>query len=451
MTVEITIPKFNNPEDEAMAQALYSRSDTSVKEHMKKIEEVGSGNFMKTYYVGYGHRSIGDCGHITIFIEGLSMLAAKAFEDHQLFSGQETSTRYLNFKNRNCFIPDYGNKVCNILASETKELSLELYGLVQESIYNHLLKSIEKPEDIPEKQYLNTLKARSFDVARGMLPAGMTTQMSWHTSFSNLNENLPKLLTHPLQEVRVIAKDIHVKMKEEYPSSIEDFSDEVLYYHKKISVFEYYNTRHYLEKAVIKDFVRVNVNKVSKNYLKDFSELFNERPKYTSLPKKLNDAGNINTVFQIDFGGYRDLARHRTGTNRVSILSIQSGINDWYLSQINQLVNRNEILSKLNKIVNNLDFISKNYEVSKIDLQYITPMATNVLMEMNLPFVGFIYMLELRSGRSVHPTVRRVILNMVDLMVRDMKGVITPEMLYLDSFPLDEIPFSRGKQTIEKK
>lgn len=84
------------PEANAMMQALYSRSPQSVFAHIKKVEEVGSDKFMAAYYVGYGHKSIGDCGSTTIFAEQVSMLAAKAIQDHPLYSGQEASTRYLD-------------------------------------------------------------------------------------------------------------------------------------------------------------------------------------------------------------------------------------------------------------------------------------------------------------------------------------------------------------------
>ncbi len=85
------------PESEAMVQALYSRSPASVVEHLRKVEEVGADQFMGTYYVGYGHRSIGDCGTTTLFIEEVTMLDAKAIQDWPLYRGQEASTRYMDF------------------------------------------------------------------------------------------------------------------------------------------------------------------------------------------------------------------------------------------------------------------------------------------------------------------------------------------------------------------
>src|SRR3989344_7124856 len=86
------------PESSAMLQALHSRSTGGLESHLKILAEKGPENFMKNFYVGYGHKSIGDCGSITLFIEGISMLAAKAIQDWPLYSGQESSTRYIDFQ-----------------------------------------------------------------------------------------------------------------------------------------------------------------------------------------------------------------------------------------------------------------------------------------------------------------------------------------------------------------
>ena len=82
-----------NAEAEAMLQALHSRSTGGLRHHLEVLAKKGADNFMNKFYVGYGDKSIGDCGTTTIFIEGVSMLAAKAIQDNPLYSGQETSTR----------------------------------------------------------------------------------------------------------------------------------------------------------------------------------------------------------------------------------------------------------------------------------------------------------------------------------------------------------------------
>jgi len=94
---DIFIVDDQGPEATAMLQALYSRSGASAREHLKQVQERGSAKFMESFYVGYGHASIGDCGSTTFFVEGLSILACKAVQDNPLYSGQESSTRYIDF------------------------------------------------------------------------------------------------------------------------------------------------------------------------------------------------------------------------------------------------------------------------------------------------------------------------------------------------------------------
>lgn len=61
-------------EDMAMLGALYSRSDLGAIANIGTVKKRGSGSFMETYYVGYGHGSIGKMGNVFISFEGVSML-----------------------------------------------------------------------------------------------------------------------------------------------------------------------------------------------------------------------------------------------------------------------------------------------------------------------------------------------------------------------------------------
>ncbi|HEV8677617.1 MAG TPA: hypothetical protein VN701_02195, partial [Candidatus Paceibacterota bacterium] len=90
-------------EADAMLQALHSRSIGGIDAHLMRLAKKGAKEFMDTYYVGYGDKSIGDCGTATIFVEGVSMLAAKAIQDFQLYNGQESSTRYIDFSKQSFF------------------------------------------------------------------------------------------------------------------------------------------------------------------------------------------------------------------------------------------------------------------------------------------------------------------------------------------------------------
>src|SRR5204862_6164852 len=97
------------PEIQAYAMAKYSRSSLSMKESLKEISSQKAENFLNTFYVQYGHRSIADLAHIALAIERLSILAAIVLADEQRWDGQERSTRYHDFRKSGYFTPDFGS------------------------------------------------------------------------------------------------------------------------------------------------------------------------------------------------------------------------------------------------------------------------------------------------------------------------------------------------------
>lgn len=109
--VYIVAPKTSlSAEDLAMIQSLYSRDPQSILRHLLEVAQKGASRFMEQFYVNYNHESIGNCGNILIAYEGVSMLAAKAIQDSQLYNGQEASTRYIDFSGQR-FIAFKGTEV----------------------------------------------------------------------------------------------------------------------------------------------------------------------------------------------------------------------------------------------------------------------------------------------------------------------------------------------------
>ena len=144
-----------SPQDNAMLQALYSRSSKSVMEHVEKVRQTGSGKFMETYYVGYGHASIADCGSTTIFIEGASILADKAIQDWYLYSGQETSTRYIDMSKQPV--------IDSLDTEESREIIerwMDFYTNSQEKMNTYIKSLYPRKENEEEKIYeVNCIKA----------------------------------------------------------------------------------------------------------------------------------------------------------------------------------------------------------------------------------------------------------------------------------------------------
>lgn len=316
-----------HPEDVAMLQALYSRSPDTVVNHVEKVKSSDRGKFMEKFYIGYGHASIGDCGTFTLFIEQVSMLAAKAIQNNSLYSGQEASTRYLDFSKQTVVDP-YENPYTKAIQDEWIKIYFRTLNAL---ITNMSLKYPFNKEDYAsEKAWEATIKARSFDVARSLLPLGTTTLLSWSTNLRQARDNLIRLRSHPAKEIRTMAKNIFNEVYKRYPASFNgnEFNDDYDYYKPRNDfadkfgfnnhcavdekLIEVYDLKDYELEAMQRGSLiarkeAINIHAV--NVME--KDLLSSRPKGAHVPQYLDSYGRYNLLFMLDMGSFRDIQRHR--------------------------------------------------------------------------------------------------------------------------------------------
>jgi len=414
-----------NPEGNAMLQALHSRSVGGLKHHLKILEEKGAANFMSNFYVGYGHKSVGDGGTTTVFIEDVSMFVAKAIQDSKLYNGQESSTRYLDFSKQRFVNPLGTDEGKEILESER-----QFYLSVLEPTKEFLKEQHPQPEGEESKVYEKTINARAFDIARGFLPAGAATNLAWHSNLRQISDRLLFLRHHPLGEVRKTAEALEDAVLEAYPNSFT----------KK----KYPDTEKYQD-LIAKDYLYHNPNspdfevtsEINKEKLERYMDLFQQRPAKTELPKFLGEIGNISSKFKLDFGSFRDIQRHRAIYQRMPLLTTEIGFNQWYLDNLsgNTREDAEKFLSGLKKRINQLD-------ASPELKQYYTPMGFNTSNSIKGDIPAMLYMVELRATRFVHPTLRKVARNIGE-HIQNSLGI----PVHFDLEP-DRFDVKRGKQDI---
>lgn len=423
-----------NPEANAMLQALYSRSAQSVKKHVEKIEETGSSKFMESYYVGYGHESIGDCATTTLFFEDVSILAAKAIQDNQLYRGQETSTRYIDFTNRRIVNP-FGEDVHPL-----QKMMMDFYKNNIKTVQDFYISEFPYDGTVSEKVWRNTINARAFDVMRAFIPAGTTTQLSWTTDFHQGYDNIVRLKHHPCKEMNAIADDALFLLKNEYKSSFshKDRFERDAYMHK-FSEKTTYSVPEFLSEEFYDTVVyETNIDNGIINIAE--RDVIRERPKGVKLPKYLKKYGNVDLRFILDFGSFRDIQRHRGGECQMPLLTTKYGFNQWYIDNLPNSV-RDEAIALIKEFENEF---AKLGSFRSVDMQYLIPMGYNVVVELSYSLPQLAYVAELRSSQTVHPTLRRV--------AKDMGKIIEtlfPEMaLYVD-YDDDLFTLKRGTQNIE--
>ena len=416
-----------NAEAEAMLQALHSRSTGGLRHHLEVLAKKGADNFMNKFYVGYGDKSIGDCGTTTIFIEGVSMLAAKAIQDNPLYSGQETSTRYVDFSKQPFIDPTQ-----TATGKEILEAQRAFYMDAQEPTRLNL-RGINPPlEGEQESIYYKAINARAFDITRSLLPAGASTNLAWHTNLRQAADKLRFLRHHPLAEVREIGEGLEEVLKKHHPNSFG---------HKR-----YENTEEYQD-VIERNYYYHNIDSPT-NPLIDFShidrhkllkyiELFESRPPKTELPKFLSQVGTLDVSFLLDFGSFRDIQRHRAITQRMPLLTTDFGFNQWYLENLPR-----EIKDKLPAHLDRIESGINKLGISREEAQYFIPMGYNISNRFTGDLPAIIYMVELRDSRFVHPTLQRV----AHIIGEKIKSTLSIP-LHVDSEP-SRFDIKRGEHDI---
>lgn len=393
-----------SPEVTAMLQALYSRSPASVVDHLAKVKTQGAEKFMASYYVGYGHKSIGDCGTTTLFVEGVSMLAAKAVQDNPLYNGQEASTRYMDFSGRAMICPiKEGEASQQEWMSLYKEaLDATLKGLEEQYPFSgaetgqsvdSCVKAVEPGAEAVEQNvkklrvaHNKALQARAFDICRSLIPAGMTTNLSWHTTLSLANEHLKMLRHHPLMEVRGLSEQVHDALKEKYPSSFghKRYVEQEAYVADSMAEYGYYFEETY--------------DKSYSSHL-EVDVVLDRRPIKTELHHRARRHGTLTFKFPLDYGSFRDLQRHRSCIQEMPLLTTKLGFHEWYLAQFSSGVKARivELTAKIDALV-----------CTDEERQYYIPMGFKVPCRVIATLPSAVYIAELRSGATVHPTLREI-------------------------------------------
>ncbi len=418
----------------AMLQALHSRSVGGLKEHLKNLAKSGSDRFMSSFYVGYGHKSIGDCGNTVLFIEGVSMLNAKAIQDWKLYSGQEASTRYIDFKEQK-FLNPLKTKAGERILESWREFYVDSMPVVVESLKERF--PIKKGEK--EQIYNKAINARAFDILRGFLPAGATTNLAWSTNLRQAADKIALLRHHPLPEVVSTAKATISALKEMHPNS---FGHKI---HKETEEYnkQWMNTDYYYHNKKCPDF-KLNRNNIDTIAIKKYKKILEERPNaFTELPTHIAELGDLQFEFTLDFGSFRDIQRHRAVTQRMPLLTTDLGFEQWYLGELPK-----EVRIKAKKLLTKQKKAIKDLKTTKEIKQYYIPMGYKCANKLTGDLKALVYLVELRNTRFVHPTLRKRAIQMAEVL--ESKFAKYGLKIFLDKEP-NMFDVKRGEHDIVTK
>jgi thymidylate synthase ThyX len=438
VTHDITLIDDLDPETLAMLQALYSRSPASVHDHLAKVKEAGAGEFMGRYFVGYGHASIGDCGVTALFIEGVTMLTAKAIQDWPLYSGQEASTRYMDFSNA-----VFANPMNTAEGEAIQERWRAFYLRARDPVLAHLRAKYPRQEDEDEKTYKRAINARSFDILRAFLPAGASTNLSWTTNLRQANDKLRWLLHHPSRRIRDLTCDMLDELRGKYEHSFGQGSLKVAREGGTDQDVDNWTAgvmqQHYMLKPTGGRYaIETNIRFAD---LRPYARVLAQRPRGAELPHWMGELGTIRSEFPLDFGSYRDIQRHRNGTIRMPLLTTSMGFHLWYLDQL-----PDELREEAVQLIEEQDDAIHKLGAGDVAAQDYIAMGFCVPVHCTQTLPAFVYRLEIRASKTVHPTLRNEVLREVAWFRHHFPDIA----LHVDTDP-DSWTVRRGKQTIEER
>ena len=330
----VVIQSFTPLEDVAL-QAMHSHSTLSLSKRRESLEKRGGpGEFLRRFYLNANHESIGDLGIITLDISGVSLLCAKVIQQHPLYNGIESSTRYLSL--------------------DTKAKN----GCV------HQFKEQENLQDSWLSLYRRALGAtNAHDVARGFLPIGTKTTLSWTGSYRSIRDHLTRMMKSYLKEANSLARQIWSLLHGKFPEMFKPI--------------EFANT------PDIADF-----------------------PIHNHLGITYKDYG------EVDFGSWRDWQRHRTLSIEFPDLSKVTHANKWYLNELPD----NALRLDAEKLFELTLLLSDRNEISS---QYVLPLMSSVPIRMSGEDWALRYAATKRGKKEVHPTARDVSRRVLDSLDGD--------------------------------
>lgn len=199
------------PEVVAVTFAKTSRSPEPFDQIASELTESKSAKFHEKWVVGYGHASVAEHAILSMALENVSIIAAKAIEDNRLASYTEKSTRYQVYDPQRVYRP--ASIMANTAAADGYETLitslLETYIQWSERALNWLKDQNPRPEDKSERLWTSRLRARVCDSIRYLLPAATLTNLGWTVNARALAAAIRKLGASRLPELRSIATELH--------------------------------------------------------------------------------------------------------------------------------------------------------------------------------------------------------------------------------------------------
>jgi len=406
----------------------------------KKAEE-----FYDRVLVGYGDDSVAELAGAHIAIEDISIVATKVLEDARLgLSPLEKSTRYVYFdvKRADGTWPYYREKT--LVGSEfadgytkTCDLCFQTYADLIPKISEFVMKREPKPADVSDRAYASSVRAKTCDILRGLLPASTLTNMGFFGDGRAYEYLLTRMYGDDLVEMQDIAAGMQAELGKVIPSFVKRASNKhgiaMQGFYKRVrndmgkiaakhsgasgsgmeivlvdydrdaekkiliaALYPYLNKPMKEIGAIVDRMSAAEKETVVKAYI-------NERENRRQKPGRAFEHAYYTFDICANFGCYRDMHRHRVLTQQRQLLTAEHGYT--LPKEIVESGYEKEFKGAMDAAKDAYRQIAKRYPK---EAQYVVPLAYNIRWYMTLNLREAYHTLELRSAMQGHIDYRRI-------------------------------------------
>jgi thymidylate synthase ThyX len=421
-------------------------------------------------FMGYGDDSIAQVGGAHVACEWVSNILTKVLQRGRLAAYLEQSTRYIPYDQP---LPNsagggyrfYGD---DELGPEYTEAMDELFGIYSRSLAQVREWAAERwpRDDEPEAAWQRSIKAKALDLLRGLLPASTLSHVGIFASGQAYEQLLLRMLASPLPESRQFATMILEELKKVMPSFVarverpDRGGEWISYLERRREAAERWVARMGLDRsesnemAPSVELIDVEGSEdeliaaslfesagISERAIRDrvravppdeqaeiIADLAGDRPNRRHRPGRGWEAVRYRFEIVSDYGGFRDLQRHRMLTCQWQRLSpeLGAGIPD----EVREAGAGPEYERALE--ISRVEHDRLADAGLKEAAPYALCLGYRIRYLLDLNAREAMHLIELRSGREGHPTYRAVAQAMHE-RIASVHPAIGAAMTHVDS------------------
>ncbi len=504
--------------DRGALMSRYSRTDKSMRRVF--LEEFANNpdrgeEFYRKVLLEYGDDSVGELGEAQVALEGISNIAAKKIEDRRIgLSYLEKSSRYVPFDKKVAGMYRYLREE-RIMSSRHADLYLAACDLAFDTYSKNLptvIKFLEEREPIEKfaffdsllqkemqfaslKQkndiesakriYRTTIRAKSLDLLRGLLPASTLTNVGITGNGRAFEYLLTIMHGSHLAELRLLGKQLLFELDDVIPSFVRRSNDKYgqamqSYFSKTQDAVRELGEKHLAGISPDSSVERVRMLQPEDNSaseVKVASAILYEQSEGISLEeiircvKSMSPQDRHNIIrtytqfrenrrqrpgrafemvdcifeFSTNFGMFRDLHRHRVLTLERQLLSTRHGYEmPMELEQAGIASEFKECMSASNNVY---EIIGKEMPE---EAQYVVNFAYRYPYFMKMNLREACHVIELRTVPQGHPDYRQTCQEMYR-QVQKAYPILAEGIKFADMNPYRLERFDAEKRTEQKR